>query len=162
MQKKLETSGRCFMAVKAVKVLAAALQAACPLRGRVFSDVSTVRVCEVRERLGASAHPASLKRCQMPHQCACSGCGVLLQKGHNAKNHVQTHHTPAPLVQCNTCTGKFWTGLARDFHWAAKHAQYDLFECHHCRERFPSSTQVRVHIKHNHQDCTKACCSTTD
>ena len=61
MQKKLETSGKGFMTVKSVRMLAAALQAACPLRGRVFSDVSFVRVCEVRERLGANAYTAAVR-----------------------------------------------------------------------------------------------------
>ena len=161
MQKRLEQGGTRFMTAKAVRTLATALQAACPLPGRVFSDVKTMRVCEVRERLGARAHPAVRRPHEIPHQCAYSGCEVLLRKGCNARDHVRTHHTPAPLVQCKACTKKFWTGHARDFHWAADHAPY-RFECRHCHKRPPSSSRVREHIKRYHQDCTKACCSTTD
>ena len=162
MQKRLEQGGTRFMTAKAVRTLATALQAACPLPGRVFSDVKTMRVCEVRERLGANAHPTARSPREIPHQCAYSGCGVLLLKGANARDHVRTHHTPAPLVECNACTKKFWTGKARDHHWAGIHAQDYLYKCPHCHKRFPSSTAVSGHIKYNHQDCTKACCSTTD
>lgn len=64
------------------------------------------------------------------------------------KTHLNTH---GGNYQCSFCGGTFYQLSSLRSHERKIHGRTDFFDCGICDEKFNSKTQMKEHLKHEHE-----------